>query len=257
MAGTQLARSWCADNTPTHPLHLHPHHTQLHEFPVDHTCPNLDNSRPLQLLPVNGSTPTWSPSPKDLSTNTNSLVNLSLVSVAKDWSTTVVDTFPVPFRVVHDASCNAQPTLTLGLNTNVGRLTAEELVVAGTAIGGPSTPTCAGRRFRTPQLSHTCGLRARRWLARCAGGYRLSRSSDQASAREASFRTTRSWTGSFTLPAGSILLRLPSARRSSLCRAGTAHLIMSRRPYGHCSQRRCQCSISTPLELRLSRTPTL
>jgi len=114
---------------------------QLHEFPADHTCPNLDNSRPLQLLPVNGSTPTWSPSPKDLSTNTNSLVNLSLVSVAKDWSTTVVDTFPVPFRVVHDASCNAQPTLTLGLNTNVGRLTAEELVVAGTAIGGPSTPT--------------------------------------------------------------------------------------------------------------------
>ena len=55
----------------------------------------VDSSRPKQLLPVAADgTVTWSPSPSDLPADGN----VSLVSVASDWSTTELQQFRPPFK---------------------------------------------------------------------------------------------------------------------------------------------------------------
>jgi hypothetical protein len=92
---------------------------QTHEFPDGHTCPNLDTNRPKMLLPVkSGGSLTWSQSPSDLPAD----ANVSLVAVEKNWSTSEVQSFPNPFKIIHGADCTAAPTLELPLATSVPRL---------------------------------------------------------------------------------------------------------------------------------------
>ena len=90
---------------------------QAHFFPDNHSCPNLDSSRPTMLLPVKkDSTVTFNPHPNDLPAD----AQVSLRSIAADWSSTEVQSFPAHFKLIHDASCSATPTLELSLRTTVG-----------------------------------------------------------------------------------------------------------------------------------------
>jgi len=102
---------------------------QTHVFPTGHSCPNLDDGQVKMLLPVtNRSEVTWNPVPADLPAD----ANVSLRSVASDWSTAEIQTFPAPFRIVHDATCTATPTLELPLDTTVhGALTIASATGAG------------------------------------------------------------------------------------------------------------------------------
>jgi len=75
----------------------------VHEFPDGHTCPNMGASHKRLLATSADGAITWEPSPA------NPSANISLVSVAKDWTTSEVQRFPSPLRLVHDGSCTAPP----------------------------------------------------------------------------------------------------------------------------------------------------
>jgi hypothetical protein len=95
---------------------------QTHSFPAGHSCPNLNNGRPKQLLPVYDGAATWNPSPQNVT-------NLTLVSVNSDWSLDVVLEMPSPISVVHDDSCEAAH-LELGLDVEI----PGSLTVGGTEV---------------------------------------------------------------------------------------------------------------------------
>lgn len=84
---------------------------QLHEFPSGHSCSMPDEYK--TLLAVEGSSPTWEPSPL------NPTSEVSLVTVAENYALTIVQTMPAPLKVVHDSNCSNAPTITLQLDTNV------------------------------------------------------------------------------------------------------------------------------------------
>ena len=102
----------------------------VHEFPSGHTCPNVQGFT--QLLPIAADgTVSWDPSPLVPS------ANLSLGSVASDWSVSEVQRMPAPFKVVHDADCSGTPSLEVQMATTVHSLEVSgSLTVAGAAVGG-------------------------------------------------------------------------------------------------------------------------
>ena len=69
------------------------------------------------------------------------------MSVAKNWSTSEVQTFPAPWNLVHDASCASAPTLELPLATSVVQLDVTgALRVNGVDVTGSSgsSGSCSG-----------------------------------------------------------------------------------------------------------------
>jgi hypothetical protein len=88
----------------------------------------------MQLLPKKADgTVTYDPSPTDVTTD------VALVSVSSDWSTSSIDSFAAPLKVVHHAACSSPPTLELPLNTNIaGTLTVGTLTVGGADISAGS-----------------------------------------------------------------------------------------------------------------------
>jgi len=98
---------------------------ETHEFPSDHTCGTVGGY--MQSLPVKQSGGvSWDPSPSDVS------VDVALVNVANDWSTTDVHSHVSPLTVVHDVSCTTEPSLRVGLNATVPNLHVE----GGLTVGG-------------------------------------------------------------------------------------------------------------------------
>jgi len=102
---------------------------QFHELPNGHSCLNTAAGyKTTAALQASGAV-TWAPTP------TVPAAELLFASVNSDWSTNAIQTFPAPFKIVHDASCASPPTLTLQLNTTVvGSLTTMGLVVGGMDI---------------------------------------------------------------------------------------------------------------------------
>lgn len=87
----------------------------MHEFPEGHSCPNYGSADTYRaLLPATNDAGgiSWKPSGEYTSPN------VSLVSVSKGWSTSVIDAMPVPLKIVHDASCSSTPTLHLTLDAH-------------------------------------------------------------------------------------------------------------------------------------------
>jgi len=101
---------------------------QLHEFQTGGTCTLPDNM--VRLLPKAQATgaASYAVSVPDAA------AELELVSVARDWTATDIQTMPSPFKVVHDASCSSPPTLDLQLSTTV-----QTLAVNNVDIGASTT----------------------------------------------------------------------------------------------------------------------
>jgi len=116
--------------SPSTYLHIQKASHVLHEFPSGHTCPNVQGFT--QVLPIAADgTVSWGPSPLVPS------ANLSLGSVASDWSVSEVQKMPAPFKVVHDADCSGTPSLEVQMATTVHSLEVSgSLTVAGAAVGG-------------------------------------------------------------------------------------------------------------------------
>lgn len=102
---------------------------ETHEFPSDHTCGTVGGY--MQSLPVKQSGGvSWDPSPSDVG------VDVALVNVANDWSTTNVHSHVSPLTVVHDVGCTTEPSLRVGLNATVPNLHVEgNLTVGGLNVG--------------------------------------------------------------------------------------------------------------------------
>lgn len=99
----------------------------LHEFPASHTCPNFGSSTTYKaVLPLDASgAATWDPAA------TVAVANVTLASVANDWSTTDIHQFPAPFKLVHDTTCASAPSLELQLATS----TSETFTVGSLDVG--------------------------------------------------------------------------------------------------------------------------
>ena len=109
---------------------------QVHEFTDGHGCSNIGGY--MQALPVKATGGiSYDPSPNDVTGD------ISLVSVASDWSTTEIAASPAPLKLVHD-SCAGPPSLALQLNTTVNALSvAGPLTLEGVDIGRRLfAPTC-------------------------------------------------------------------------------------------------------------------
>ena len=107
-------------------------HPILHQFPDSHSCPNVVADAAKAALPIDGAgAVSWSDSPTVVADE------LSLISVSGYWQPNEIQRFPAPFKMVHDASCAHEPSLTVPLNTTIeGTLTAAgELMVAGIEVG--------------------------------------------------------------------------------------------------------------------------
>ena len=88
---------------------------QVHEFPDGHSCSNTgtQDGEYKDLLPVDDGSGkgTFQPSP------TIPTADVSLNAVASDWALGEVQRMPAPLKVVHDATCSAEPSLHLPLDT--------------------------------------------------------------------------------------------------------------------------------------------
>ena len=110
----------------------------VHEFPSGNTCPNYATGEFKTLRPVDGAGVSWAAS------FAPSVANFSLVSVSNDWSTSEIQSFPAPFKVVHPADCVSPPSLEFQLAATApsldvtGAVTAPSIDVTGavTAVGG-------------------------------------------------------------------------------------------------------------------------
>jgi hypothetical protein len=83
---------------------------QVHEFTSGGSCATTTK---MALRPKTSSGLSWGMSTAD------STSDVSLVSVGQGWTTSEIQTIPVPLKVVHDASCSAPPSLHLPLDTTV------------------------------------------------------------------------------------------------------------------------------------------
>ena len=78
---------------------------RLHEFPAGHTCPNVGGKYMLEL-PTTPSGVSWLPSsPSDMTENT------TFVSVGSSWSTSTIQSYPEPLRIVHNSDCSSAPAV--------------------------------------------------------------------------------------------------------------------------------------------------
>ena len=107
---------------------------QVHEFPAGHSCSNLDSGTTSDLrmmLPHTGSAVSFKPSPDWTATTTN---EMSLASIAKDWTANEIQRIPAPLKVVHDASCSNAPKLEVQLEATVPSLTATSSISGRTRL---------------------------------------------------------------------------------------------------------------------------
>ena len=78
---------------------------RLHEFPAGHSCPNVGGNYMLEL-PTTPSGVSWLPSsPSDMTENT------TFVSVGSSWSTSTIQSYPEPLRIVHNSDCSSAPAV--------------------------------------------------------------------------------------------------------------------------------------------------
>jgi len=115
-AGGYTKQCWCSTDTVSY---AHTSNWLVHEFTADnHQHAALTDGRPKQVLPLgaDGAT-TYNPTP-----SFTGPVNFTLASVAQDWTTTEVESFPAPLKMVHEAGGGLNPTLEIGLPTSLPRL---------------------------------------------------------------------------------------------------------------------------------------
>jgi hypothetical protein len=128
---------WCSTDIVSY---AHKSNWLVHEFTADnHQHAALTDGRPKQVLPLgaDGAT-TYNPAP-----NFTGPVNLTLASVGKDWTTTEVESFPAPLKMVHEAGGGLDPTLEIGLATSVPQLTTSQLTTGGVDVGAAITALTA------------------------------------------------------------------------------------------------------------------
>jgi len=108
---------------------------QVHEF--SGTCQPGTNAKLLSKSRASG-TPNYTPSLNDASSD---IVFVSVTDRSTaPWTTSTIQTMPSPFKVVHDATCTANPTLDLPLSTTVQTLAVSgTLTVAGIEVGARLT----------------------------------------------------------------------------------------------------------------------
>ena len=103
----------------------------VHEFPSGHSC-TLNSDAPMYLAVEGGSAVFYPGTPTET-------VGLFTVE-PKDYIATATQTFTSPFKLVHDASCSAAPTLALGLSTTVNALAvASTFTLNGASVDATGT----------------------------------------------------------------------------------------------------------------------